>query len=103
MLDGFADGGSHVAGLSQPDERSVARADGDFSFVAVFLDRQDNFGFEFVAQDFADFGKAGFNFLADGGSDFVVPAGVFHVHERPLIEILIVALPGHCNMELVKA
>jgi hypothetical protein len=36
-----------------------------------------------IAQDFAELGEAGFYFFADGGGYFVVPAGVFHVHERP--------------------
>ena len=48
--------------------------------VAVFLDGEDYVGVKPVAEDFADFVEAGFNFFADGGSYFVVSAGVFHVH-----------------------
>src|SRR5271170_7792207 len=102
MLDGFVDGRGHVAGLSQSDERSVARADGDLSLVAAFLDGKDDFGLEFVSQDFADFRKARFNVLADGGSYLVVPAGVFHVHERPLIEILLLHYLGTAIWKLVS-
>ena len=61
MLEGFVDGGLHVAGLGFADQRSVARADGDFRFVAALFDGQDHFGIKFVAQDFADFGQAGFD------------------------------------------
>ena len=83
MIEGLVDGDGHVLGLRQADERTVARADGDLGFVAVFFDGQDDFGFKSVAQDFAKFGEASFYFFADSGSYFVVPAGVFHVHERP--------------------
>jgi hypothetical protein len=41
-------------------------------------------GFKLVAEDFADFGEAGFYFAADGGSHFAVSSGVFHVHEVSL-------------------
>ena len=70
-------------GLRQADQRSVARSDGDFCFMTMFFDGQDNLGFELVAKNFADFCEAGFYFFADGGSDFVLSSGVFHVHERP--------------------
>jgi hypothetical protein len=53
--------------------------------MAVFLDSEDYFGLEFVAQDFADFGEAGFYFFADGVGDFVLSSRVLHVHERPSI------------------
>jgi hypothetical protein len=48
--------------------------------VTVFFYGEDDMRFEFVAEDFADFCKAGFYFFANGWSYFVVPAGVFHVH-----------------------
>ena len=83
MVEGFVDGDGHVLGLSQADQRAIARADGDFGFVAVLFDGEDDLGFKSVAQNFADFCEAGFNFFADGGSNFVVSASVFHVHERP--------------------
>ncbi len=94
MIESLVDGRLHVAGLGQSDQRSVARADGDFCFVAVLLHGQDYFGFKFVAKDFTDFQQAGFDFLADGGSNFVVSAGVFDVHERPFLSSSRVAL-GH--------
>ena len=83
VVEGFVDGNRHVFGLGQADQRAVARADGDFGFVAVLFYGEDDLGFESVAEDFAEFSDAGFYFFADGGSYFVVPAGVFHVHERP--------------------
>ncbi len=83
MFEGLVDGGRHVTGLGFTDQGAVARVNGDFGLVAALLDRQDDLGFKFVAQNFADFGKAGFNFLANRGSNFEVPAGEFHVHERP--------------------
>ena len=79
----------HVLGLSQADQRAIARADGDFGFVAMLLDGKDDVGVKAVAQNFADFCEAGFYFLADGGSDYVVSASVFHVHERPLLVLII--------------
>ena len=80
MLEGFVDGDAHVIGLRHANQRSVTRTDGNFGFVAVLLDRKDHLGIEFISEDLADFSEAGFNRLADGGSNFVVPAGVFHVH-----------------------
>ncbi len=61
VVDGLVDGGLHVAGLSYADQRSVARADGDFRFVTVFFDGQDYLAIEFVAENLADFGQAGFD------------------------------------------
>jgi hypothetical protein len=83
VVEGFADGGGHVFGLGQAYDGAVARADGDFGFVAVFFYGEDHLGFEAVAQDLADFCEAGFNLFADGGSHFVVTSSVFHVQERP--------------------
>src|SRR5580704_8581207 len=83
VVEGFVDGDRHVLGLGQADQRAVARADGDFGFVAVLLYGEDHLGFKFVAEDFSEFGDPAFYYLAAGGSYFVVPAGVFHVHERP--------------------
>jgi hypothetical protein len=54
--------------------------------MTVFFDRENDFGFKSVAQDFSDFTEAGFNFFADGGGDFVLSSGVFHVHEAPPLE-----------------
>jgi hypothetical protein len=56
--------------------------------VTMFLDGEDYLGFKSVAQDFADFCEASFYFFTDGGSYFVVPAGIFHVHERPSLLLL---------------
>ena len=89
MVERFVDGDGHVPGLGQADQRSIAGADGDFGFVAVLLDGENDFAVKPVAQNFADFCEAGFNFFADGGSDYVVSAGVFHVHERPLVKFSI--------------
>src|SRR5208337_1400548 len=95
MVESFADRRGHVSRLRQSNDRSIARADGDLSFVAALLDREHNLGFKLIAQNLADFAECRFNVLADGGSDFVVSAGVFHVHEcRSLVSIC--ALPGHC-------
>ena len=80
MLKSLVDGGFHVARLGEPDDGAIARADCDFSFMAVFLDGQHYLGFEFVAQDFPDFVRPVSTVFADGRSDFVLPAGVFHVH-----------------------
>ena len=82
MVEGFVDGDAHVLGLSEADQRTIAGANGDFGFMTVLLDGQNDLGFESVAQDFADFREAGFNFFADGGGDFVLSSGVLHVHER---------------------
>src|SRR5437867_1679849 len=75
MLEGFVDGDAHVIGLRHANQRSVTRTDGNFGFVAVLLDRKDHLGIEFISEDLADFSEAGFSRLADGGSNFVVPAG----------------------------
>ncbi len=63
MIESFVDGGGHVAGLGESDQRTVARADGDLGLVAVLLDRQNDLGFKFVAQDFADFCRGRFQLL----------------------------------------
>ena len=68
---------------ASPTSGPVSRVDGDFCFMTMFFDGEDNFGFELVAKNFADFCEAGFYFFADGGGDFVVSSGVLHVHERP--------------------
>jgi len=60
-----------------------------FGFVAVLFDGEDGFGFEAVAENFADFSEAKFYFFTDGGSDFVVSSGIFHVHERPSLKFLL--------------
>src|ERR1039458_2686547 len=56
---------------------------------------EDGFGFEAVAENFADFSEAGFHFFTDGGSYFVVSSGVFHVHERPSLDSCSRCI-GHC-------
>ncbi len=83
MVERLVDGSLHVSGLRQADQLAVSRTDGDFRFVAVLLDCEDHLGFKLVAQNSADFREARFYLFADGGGNFVVPAGVFHVHERP--------------------
>src|SRR5580700_3323503 len=89
MVERFIDGDDHFPGLGQANQRAVAGADVDFSFVAVLFDGEDHLGFKSVAENFADLGEAGFDFFADGGSNFVVSSRVFHVHERPLVKFLI--------------
>src|SRR5205085_1391526 len=66
--------------LRQSDDGSVARADRDLGFVTMLFYRENDFCLETVAQDLANFLEPGFNFFADGRSDFVVAACVFHVH-----------------------
>jgi hypothetical protein len=83
MFEGLIDGRTHITGLSQSHNRSIARADCDLGLVAVLFHGQDHFGVEFIAQNFADFCKAVLYGFANGGSDFILPAGIFHVHERP--------------------
>jgi hypothetical protein len=53
--------------------------------VAVLFYGQDDVSFESVTENFANLGKSGFDFFPDGGSDFVVTSGVFHVHEAALL------------------
>jgi hypothetical protein len=57
--------------------------DSDFGFMPVLLNRENHLGIEFVAKNFADFGEAGFNIFSISGSNFVVPASVFHAHVQP--------------------
>ena len=56
MIESFADGGRHVASLSQSDEGAVARGNGDLGLVTVLFDGEDDLGFKLVAEDLADFG-----------------------------------------------
>jgi hypothetical protein len=49
----------------------------------MLLDGEDDLGFKAVAQDFADFCEASLYLFADDGSYYVMPASVFHIHERP--------------------
>src|SRR5215472_12287052 len=88
MIESFIDRDGHVFRLGKTDQWSIAGVNRDFSFMPVFFDSEDDLGLEFITQDFADFGKAGFYFLADGVGDFVLSSGVLHVHERPLRRIL---------------
>ncbi len=98
VIESLVDRDGHVLGLSQADQRAVARADGDFGFVAVLFDGEDHLGFKSIAQNFADLGEAGFNFFADSVGDFVLSSGVFHIHERPLRRILFqVNRAPHCS------
>src|SRR5207253_8945260 len=94
MLERLINRRNHVPSLSYSNQRSVAWIDRDLSLMAMFLYGQDDFAVEFIAQNFADFRKAGFNFFADGGSDFILPASVFHVHERPSVEVLTIGTRG---------
>src|SRR6202142_1715569 len=80
MVERVVDGGDHVVRLRESDDRTVGWVDGDFGLVAVLLDGENHLGFESVAKDFADFIESSFNFLADGGRNFVLTAGVLHVH-----------------------
>src|SRR5579872_4521031 len=89
MLEGLVYSGGHVARLSQANQGSIARSDGDFRFVPTLFHREHYLGLKFIAENLADFDQAGFNFLTNSGSDFEMPAGVFHVHERPSL--------GSCN------
>src|SRR6185436_563808 len=50
--------------------------------MSPLFDHQDYFGFKFIGEDFPDFSQPGFYFFANGGSDFVMPPGIFHVHEH---------------------
>ena len=102
VVEGFVDGDRHVLGLGQADQRAVGRADGDLGFVAMLFDCEDHLGFESVAQDFAEFCEAGFYFFADGGSDLVVPSGVFHVHERALLEFFLDQLGTALQVRMQK-
>jgi hypothetical protein len=49
VIYSFVDGRDHVGGLRQSDQRAVARGDGDFRLVAMFLHGQDHLGFKFIA------------------------------------------------------
>src|ERR1700678_766913 len=51
----------------------------------MFFDGEDDLGFKSIAENFADLGEAGFYLAADGGSDFIVSSGIFHVHEAALL------------------
>src|SRR5690349_23414370 len=83
MIESFVDRDRHVFCLGKADERSIAGINRNFGFMAVFFDSEDDFGFELIAEDFADFGEAGFYFFTDGVGNFVLSSGVLHVHERP--------------------
>ena len=50
--------------------------------MSPLFDHQNYFGFKFIGEDFPDFSQPGFYFFANGGSDFVMPPGIFHVHEH---------------------
>ena len=49
VVESFVDGDGHVLGLSKADQRTVAGADGDFGFVTVLFNGEDDLGFEAVA------------------------------------------------------
>src|ERR1700721_3556194 len=70
MIQSLPYGDTHILRLSQADQRAIARADGDFRFVTVLLDCENNFRIEFIAQDLAQLRKPAFYFLAGGGVSF---------------------------------
>ncbi len=76
----LVDGGKHVGGNREADNGMIARRDGDLCLMAMFFYRENDFNFEVIAENFSDFCQAGFNFLADCGSDLILPSSVFHVH-----------------------
>ena len=80
VVERFIDRREHVVGLGQSHNRTVGRVDGDFGFMLALFDGQNYLGLESVAQNLAEFVEAGFNFFADGGSNFVFSRGIFHVH-----------------------
>ena len=61
VLEGLNNGGLHVARLGYAYQRAISRADGDFGLVAMLLDGENHLGIELIAQNFSDFGQAGFN------------------------------------------
>jgi hypothetical protein len=63
----------------------IALINGNFGAMPVLLHAEYDFGLEVVAKDLDEFGQAGFDLFADAGSDFKLPAGVFHVHQTPLL------------------
>src|SRR5436305_5043777 len=90
MLQRFPDRGAHFCGVGESDQWTNTAINCDFGFVAVLLDAENNFGVEFIVQNLADFRQPSFNFLAIGGSNFVVPASVFHIHGvAPAFDLLI--------------
>src|ERR1700737_4375314 len=82
MIQGFIDGGSHIPGLGQGNQRPIARVDRYLRLMALFFEGKDYFCIELVVQNLAYFCKTAFNFFSDDGSDFILPTGVFHIHER---------------------
>jgi len=57
--------------------------------VAVAFDGEEALASKRSPENFADFSEAKFYFFTDGGSDFVVSSGLFHVHERPSLKFLL--------------
>src|SRR5580698_1419584 len=86
MFESFNDCRRHVTGLGLTDQRPVPRIDRNFGLVAAFFHRQNHLGLKLVAENFADLCKTGFNFLANGGSNFKMPTSEFYVHERPSLK-----------------
>jgi hypothetical protein len=85
MLKGIANRRPHIFCLGQRDQRTHARTDRNLGFVAVLLNRKNYFARKIAAQNFLNFVQAGFNFLAVSSGNFVVPAGVFNIHQLPPI------------------
>ena len=78
VLQGLVDGGHHVGGLGQSDQVAAAALYRDFRDVAVLFHRQDDFALDVFAQDFGEFGEAGFDLVTNGGSNFILPAKVLY-------------------------
>src|SRR5260221_9611618 len=82
MLQRLADGEIHLVCLGESHQRADAGVNGDLSLVSALLDGQNHVGLKPVTEDLANLCQTGFDFFAVRGSNFVLPASVFHVHEN---------------------
>jgi hypothetical protein len=66
--------------------------------VAALFDRQNHIGCKTVAKDLTNLSEAGLDIFTVGGSNFVVPARVFHIHEAPLRDEVLCGAVFSCEL-----
>src|SRR5271157_5255195 len=83
VLQGLVDCDDHVGRFGQSHDMAAAPFHRDFRDAAVLFDRQDDLALDVFTKDLGEFGKTGFHFFTNGGSNFVLPSKILYCHWAP--------------------